>query len=111
MSQRNNDTIRNSVRDSYSEVALANNNGDGCGVESSCCGVSDDAKINTLISTRLGYSEEDLAKVPEGSDMGLGCGNPKAIAALKHGEVVVDLGSGGGLMLSLPQWKWATAAR
>lgn len=96
MNQKQNDNIRNSVRDSYSEVAEANNNGDSCGVESSCCGVSDDAKINTLISTRLGYSEDDLNKVPEGADMGLGCGNPKAIAALQKGEVVVDLGSGGG---------------
>jgi len=65
-------------------------------VESSCCGVSDDAAINTLISTRLGYSQAELDMVPGGADMGLGCGNPKAIAALKPGEVVVDLGSGGG---------------
>jgi SAM-dependent methyltransferase len=52
--------------------------------------------INTLISTRLGYSEEDLANVPSGADMGLGCGNPRAIASLQPGEVVVDLGAGGG---------------
>ena len=96
MNHKDNDNIRNSVRDSYSEVAQASNINDCCGVESSCCGVSDDAKINTLISTRLGYSEEDLAKVPEGADMGLGCGNPNAIAALQQGETVVDLGSGGG---------------
>jgi len=96
MSQKQADDIRNSVRNSYAEVANASNEGDCCGVESSCCGVSDDAKINSLISTRLGYSEEDLAKVPDGADMGLGCGNPKAIAALQAGETVVDLGSGGG---------------
>ena len=90
------DKIRNNVRDSYSKVAEANNNGDCCGVESSCCGVSDDDKINQLISTRLGYSKEDLLSVPEGADMGLGCGNPKALAELKAGETVVDLGSGGG---------------
>ena len=63
---------------------------------SSCCGVSDDTAINTLISTRLGYSADDLAKVPAGADMGLGCGNPRAIASLTAGEVVIDLGSGGG---------------
>ncbi|MDH5765347.1 MAG: arsenite methyltransferase [Gammaproteobacteria bacterium] len=90
------DSIRNNVRNSYSKVAESSNNGDCCGVESSCCGVSDDAQINTLISTRLGYSEADLASVPDGADMGLGCGNPRAIASLKEGEVVVDLGSGGG---------------
>ena len=90
------DNVRQHVRKSYAEVAEASNDGDCCGVESSCCGVSDDAAINTLISTRLGYSEDDLANVPDGADMGLGCGNPRAIASLKAGEVVVDLGSGGG---------------
>jgi len=96
MNNQQADEIRNNVRDSYSKVAEANNEGDCCGVASSCCGVSDDDKINQLISTRLGYSEADLISVPEGADMGLGCGNPKAIAALQEGEVVVDLGSGGG---------------
>ncbi|MDH5473282.1 MAG: arsenite methyltransferase [Gammaproteobacteria bacterium] len=90
------DKVRHNVRSTYSKVAEASNNGSCCGVESSCCGVSDDVQINTLISTRLGYSAEDLLSVPEGADMGLGCGNPKAIASLKPGEVVVDLGSGGG---------------
>ncbi len=90
------DDIRQHVRESYAEVAEASNAGDSCGVEASCCGVSDDTAINTLISTRMGYSQEDLDAVPEGADMGLGCGNPRAIASLKAGEVVVDLGSGGG---------------
>jgi SAM-dependent methyltransferase len=90
------DEHRQGVRDAYAKVAQANSEGDACGVESSCCGVSDDAAINTLISTRLGYSQAELEAVPGGADMGLGCGNPKAIAALKPGEVVVDLGAGGG---------------
>jgi len=90
------DNVREHVRKSYTEVAEASNRGSCCGEVSSCCGVSDDAAINTLISTRLGYSEDDLGKVPEGADMGLGCGNPRAIASLKEGEVVIDLGSGGG---------------
>jgi SAM-dependent methyltransferase len=90
------DRHRQNVRQAYAQVANANEAGAGCGIESSCCGVSDDAAINTLISTRLGYSEAELALVPAGADMGLGCGNPKAIAALAPGEVVVDLGSGGG---------------
>jgi len=90
------DTLRGQVRGDYAKVAQASDAGSCCGVESSCCGVSDDAAINTLISTRLGYSEQDLAAVPEGADMGLGCGNPRAIASLQPGEVVVDLGSGGG---------------
>ncbi len=90
------DGIKQHVRKSYTEVAEASDSGSCCGEASSCCGVSDDAAINTLISTRLGYSESDLAKVPGGADMGLGCGNPRAIASLKPGEVVVDLGAGGG---------------
>ena len=96
MNNQQADEIRNNVRDSYSKVAEANNEGDCCGVASSCCGVSDDDKINQLISTRLGYSEADLINVPEGADMGLGCGNPNVLAALQAGEIVVDLGSGGG---------------
>lgn len=96
MDQKQADEIRQNVRDSYSQVAEASNNGDSCGTQSSCCGVSDDAAINTLVSTRLGYSENDLVNVPEGADMGLGCGNPRAIASIKPGETILDLGSGGG---------------
>jgi len=94
--QQEMDEVRQHVRDSYAKVAEASNDGACCGEVSSCCGVSDDDAINTLISTRLGYSEDDLNVVPDGADMGLGCGNPRAIASLKEGETVVDLGSGGG---------------
>ena len=94
--QAKQDEHRQHVRDAYAQVARADDAGQGCCVESSCCGVSDDAAINTVISKRLGYSDSDMNKVPKGADMGLGCGNPKAIAALRGGEIVVDLGSGGG---------------
>jgi len=98
VSQQNksSDDVRNHVRESYAKVAEASNNNDACGIESSCCGVSDDIDINTLNSLRLGYSNDDLDNVPDGADMGLGCGNPRAIAGLSSGEIVVDLGSGGG---------------
>ena len=96
MDHKKADEIRQNVRASYSQVAEASNNGDCCGETSSCCGVSSDDAINTLVSTRLGYSEDDLAAVPSGADMGLGCGNPRAIASIKKGETIVDLGSGGG---------------
>ena len=96
MNHKKADEIRQNVRNSYSEVAEASNSGDCCGEQSSCCGVSSDAAINTLVSTRLGYSEGDLDSVPDGADMGLGCGNPRAIASIKPGETVLDLGSGGG---------------
>jgi len=94
MSQKQADDIRQSVRDSYAKVAEASDAGECCGVETSCCGVS--ADINSVHSTRLGYSENDLDHIPGGADMGLGCGNPRAIASLQADEVVLDLGSGGG---------------
>ena len=90
------DDIRNNVRETYAKVAEASNTNGSCGIESSCCGVSADIDINTLNSLRLGYSESDINNVPGGADMGLGCGNPRAIAALSPGEIVIDLGSGGG---------------
>ncbi len=85
------DELRTAVRDRYGEVARGQ--GSECGCGSSCCGpaaTADDA------SRALGYSAEELAQAPEGSNLGLGCGNPQAIAALKAGETVLDLGSGGG---------------
>lgn len=86
------------IRGAYARVAESAWEGSACGTESACCGggASEDDRINALFSTRLGYSESDLLKAPEGADMGLGCGNPNAIAALRPGEVVVDLGAGGG---------------
>lgn len=92
----NHDEHRRNVREAYAQVARENNEGQCCGSAQNCCGTSDEGAINALISTRLGYSQADLDLVPAGADMGLGCGNPKAIAALRPGETVVDLGSGGG---------------
>ena len=94
MSQKRADDIRQSVRDSYTKAAEPSNAGECCGIGSSCCGTASD--INPVDSTRLGYSEDDLNNIPGGADMGLGCGNPRAIANLQADEVVLDLGSGGG---------------
>ena len=60
------------------------------------CGCAPPEVSTEQMSTIMGYSNEDLASTPEGANMGLGCGNPVALASLKPGETVVDLGSGGG---------------
>lgn len=78
------DTIRQTVRASYGAIARAG---------ASCCGPAPAASS----STRLGYTEDELTSVPEGADLGLGCGHPVALASLAPGEVVVDLGAGAGL--------------
>src|ERR1051325_4140333 len=65
-----------------------------CGAATSCSGTT--TGTPTKKSRQMGYSEAELAAVPEGANLGLGCGNPQAIAALKPGEVVIDLGSGAG---------------
>lgn len=96
MNETKKDDVRAHVRQSYANVAKASNSGCGTSDASSCCGVASQDDIEQLFSTRLGYSQTDVEAVPQGADMGLGCGNPKAIAALQCGETVLDLGSGGG---------------
>ncbi len=81
------DHIRKKVREGYAKIA----EGKDC-----CCG-SATSTCEEDISKNIGYSEEELASVPEGADLGLGCGNPVALASLKEGETVLDLGSGAGL--------------
>ena len=85
------DTVREKVREGYAAIAKG---GCGCGTASGggCCGGVDGASL----AEAIGYSEAELAGIPEGANMGLSCGNPTAIASLKPGEVVLDLGSGGG---------------
>ena len=79
--------IKKNVRDAYSDIAK--------GIKRSCCGDSSCCLYGGS-SKALGYSDGDLKAVPEGADLGLGCGNPVALASLKDGEIVIDLGSGAG---------------
>ncbi len=87
------DEIRQAVRQQYGSIAESG--GCGCG-PSACCGSTTDTADADTLSQALGYSANETAVVPEGSNMGLGCGNPQAIANLKADEIVLDLGSGGG---------------
>jgi ubiquinone/menaquinone biosynthesis C-methylase UbiE len=93
--------IREQVRSGYAQIAVADNKRRGKGQASSCCGPSSccgqpQALSAKEIARTVGYAKRDLAALPEGANMGLSCGNPVAIAQLKPGEVVLDLGSGGG---------------
>ena len=81
--------IRTTVRERYAKISKES---EGCGCDShSCCSTAFSEE-----SLKLGYSDKDLKSVPQGANLGLGCGNPQAIARLKRGETVIDLGSGGG---------------
>jgi len=111
MLNRDKEEIRKAVRKSYGKIAKAGNVVAGISPTISCCG-GPDTPLGTAptasccgggpevtpesLSALMGYSKQDLTGVPEGANMGLGCGNPVALASLKAGETVVDLGSGGG---------------
>jgi SAM-dependent methyltransferase len=84
--------IKEMVRARYGGLAAASE-ASCCAPSSSCCGPETTSHDK---ARRMGYSEAELAAVPEGANLGLGCGNPQAIADMQRGEVVVDLGSGAG---------------
>ncbi|MHA1915749.1 MAG: arsenite methyltransferase [Promethearchaeota archaeon] len=109
--------IRKAVREQYAKIAEQAQGNSCCGptsnpemnVSNSCCGPSSTPAANTTTasccgemslpenySSQLGYSQEEQSSVPQGSNLGLGCGNPTALASIKGGETVVDLGSGAG---------------
>ncbi|HEV2391950.1 MAG TPA: arsenite methyltransferase [Verrucomicrobiae bacterium] len=91
--------VHRKVRAGYSDIAAGRNarrssGGGCCGPKPSSCGTA--AVDSEKLARHIGYSAEELAALPEGANMGLSCGNPNALASLKPGEVVLDLGSGGG---------------
>jgi arsenite methyltransferase len=94
METKSSDEIRQAVRSRYGEIAKQEAPGCGCSTLPSCCDTSP-GPIEKL-SQAFGYTKEQIESAPQGANMGLGCGNPQAIAALKPGETVLDLGSGGG---------------
>jgi SAM-dependent methyltransferase len=110
METKDKEKVRQAVRESYGNIAKSVSVVSDIGAAPSCCGTSetnaptaaqgsccgspavDPEQLNAL----MGYSKEDLLSTPDGANMGLGCGNPVALASLKPGETVVDLGAGGG---------------
>lgn len=84
--------VKEYVKKRYGEIAQS---------EASCCSSCGCGSSATDAALRIGYSKEDLGNIPEASSMGLGCGNPVALASLKEGEIVLDLGSGGGIDIFL----------
>jgi SAM-dependent methyltransferase len=91
--------VKKVVRKNYADIAKQDSS--CCGPQTvnptkarSCCGAPPTADD---MSKKMGYSEEELAKLPEGANLGLGCGNPVALASLKEGDTYVDLGSGAGI--------------
>jgi arsenite methyltransferase len=87
----NAEEIRKVVRERYAKIVKPNST--CCAPVASCCGGPDPTEE---ISKKIGYTGEELKAVPEGANLGLGCGNPVALASLKEGETVLDLGSGAG---------------
>jgi len=83
--------VKKAVRESYAKIATQGSS--CCAPQSSCCGSTNAVQD---ISRKIGYTEEELSSVPEGVNLGLGCGNPVAMASLREGETVLDLGSGAG---------------
>ena len=85
--------VREAVRTGYARIAVTEES--CCSPRTSCCGGGKPANPADL-AKQIGYTEAELASLPDGANLGLSCGNPAALAALKPGEIVLDLGSGGG---------------
>jgi SAM-dependent methyltransferase len=87
--------IRQAVRERYARVAGQDGAGGCCGPDCGCHGGA--TTDGEPVSLAIGYDQADLGAVPQGADLGLGCGNPTGVASLREGETVLDLGSGGGI--------------
>ena len=110
METKDKEKVRRAVRENYGNIAKSVSVVSGIETAPCCCGTSenttppdaqgsccgDQEVSHEQLNALMGYSRQDLANAPEGSNMGLGCGNPVALASLKPGETVVDLGAGGG---------------
>jgi len=120
MDEKTSENIKENVRKNYGEVAKGASQ---CCCGPSCCGsdAGEQQKVNEFITTyasdpdsvarKLGYTDDELSALPEDANLGLGCGNPAAIASLKPGDVVLDLGSGAGMDCFLAASKVGTEGK
>jgi SAM-dependent methyltransferase len=90
------DDIKELIRTRYGSIAAAEGAASCCAPAASSCCAPSTASDPAAKARQMGYSEADLAAIPDGANLGLGCGNPQAIAAMQPGETVLDLGSGAG---------------
>ena len=100
------ESVRQAIREGYCQIAQKDGS---CCSGVSCCGSN--AEDSAQLAKYVGYSAEELAALPEGANMGLSCGNPNALAALKPGEVVLDLGCGGGFDVFIAARKVGASGR
>ncbi len=93
--------IKEKVKERYGKIALAGNSSEGCCAPSECCGSSESISVTTYlpvqIAKNIGYDTKELESIPESSILGVGCGAPVNFADIHKGEVVADIGSGGGI--------------
>ena len=98
------DIIKQKVKETYGKIALVGSSSEGCCAPGECCGGSDGSSNGSQtmmsplqIAENIGYNANDLNSIPESSILGVGCGAPVNFANIQEGEVVVDIGSGGGI--------------
>src|SRR5512137_681178 len=101
--------VKKEVRKRYAKVAKTS--GSCCASNVSCCSAPKSSASSKQVSKFVGYSEEEMNAVPDGANLGLGCGNPTALASLKEGERVLDLGSGAGFDAFLAAKKVGTKGK
>jgi SAM-dependent methyltransferase len=88
------ESVRQKVREGYGQIAQGG--GSCCSSTPTTCGCGSQKDEREILAERIGYTADELAALPDGANLGLSCGNPTALASLKPGEVVLDLGAGGG---------------
>ena len=99
---------KHTLKETYGKIALVESSSEGCCAPGECCGDSDGSR---QIAENIGYNTNDLNSIPESSILGVGCGAPVNFANIHEGEVVIDIGSGGGIDVFLSAYKVKQAGK